>query len=304
MKVLSFSEFIFENESSKNEVEKFLEDGYVIRAAKKGQSLSPNKIIISEDNPHSYGLLYCDSEGKEKNKIWIPRETVKLAEDGEDFVLTIHPDKVWINKSSNRVALEDFLEDYHQQKIENTTSPESLISDITADITTLLDTLDLPFDVEKIEQKQDGEFEITLGNGTLMDFKKGKNGNMFDSMDFYHQPSDFQPCLSISKKEGCPEFYCHTPELGKRNFSCELDEVPKDPYFNFLVRKCLGKETHGDGECLLKYLIDKASENRSGPSTETDKELETKKFLNDLKSVVSTYVPEEKLRQLLPQILK
>lgn len=303
MKILNFSEFLNESVSEKSEsddIQDFLDDGYLIKVVKGNDIKIPGKIHLSEHNPHSYCLSYFDKGGNEMDKIWIPREFIKFSDEHENPSVVLHPDNNWINKKENRIALEDFIEDYLNYKIEMGSGESDFLEEITSDVFTLLDVLNLPLEIDKIEKTGDHEYEISFKNGGFLDFSKSGPKNLFKSLRFFKSLEDMQPSLTISKKEKDNQFDFHSPEIGKRNFCCQLDEVPENPYFNYLVKKSMGKESHGDEEALLQYFLQKLAQSVNQPNPELPKTLEDKNFAKELKSVVSSFVPDHKLRSLLP----
>jgi hypothetical protein len=303
MGILNFSQFLnesFSNEIQTDEIQNILGDGYLIKVIKGGEDKSSNKIHLSDHNPHSFCLNYFDKNGNEIDKIWIPREFVKITEENEDISVILHPDNRWLSKKENRIALEDFLEDYLNHKIESNVGESDFIDEISSDVFTLLDVLNLPLEINKIEKKGDFEFEVSFKNGGLLGFSKSGPNNLFKSLKFFKNFDDIQPSLSILKKDSDNQFDFHSPEIGKRNFCCQLDEVPESPYYSYLVKKSMGKESHGDEEALLQYFLQKLAQSVNQPNPELPKTLDDKNFAKELKSVVASFVPDQRLRTLLP----
>jgi hypothetical protein len=303
MKILKFTEFLNESHSSEEtvpEIQGFLQDGYMIRTRKKGEDVKNNVILLSDNNPHSYCLSYHDKNGQERDKIWIPKEFLKMTEEGDEIVVTLHPDNKWISKKANRVALEDFVEDYLNHKLEITNSEDQLLKEISADISTILEILELPLTIEKIQKNSDHEYEVYFENGGYLDFSRADSSNLFKSLKFFKDAEDNQPSLIVNRNQSSADFDFSNPELGKRKFSCFLDEAPANPYFNFLVKKSMDKETHGDEESLLQFFLQELAQNANEINPELPRNIENKNFVRDLKSAVSSFVPEEKLRMMLP----
>ena len=173
MKILNFSEFLNESVSGQSEsddIQDFLDDGYLIKVVKGNDSKTPGKIHLSEHNPHSYCLSYFDKDGNEMDKIWIPREFIKISDEHENPSVVLHPDNNWINKKENRIALEDFIEDHLNYKIEMGSGESDFLEEITSDVFTLLDVLNLPLEIDKIEKTGDHEYEVSFKNGGFLDF--------------------------------------------------------------------------------------------------------------------------------------
>jgi len=303
MKILKFSEFLNESNSEEeavSEIRDFLGDGFTIRAMKKGSDVQNGRILLSDHNPHSYCLSYCDKHGDDKDKIWIPKEFLKMSEEGDEIVVTLHPDNKWISKKENRIALEDFIEEYLNHKLEIPNTEEQLLKDISNDVSTLLEILGLPLAIDKISKTGDHEYEVYFERGGYLDLSKNDSTNLFKSMKFFRNIEDNQPSLVVNKNQSSADFNFDDPELGKRNFSCHLDEAPENPYFNFLVKKSMGKETHGDEESLLNFFLQQLTQAANQDNPELSRNIENKNFARELKSAVSTFVPEEKLRTMLP----
>jgi len=62
----------------------------------------------------------------------------------------------------------------------------------------------------------------------------------------------------------------------------------------------MGKETHGDEESLLNFFLQELTQAANQDNPELPRNIENKNFARELKSAVSTFVPEEKLRTMLP----
>lgn len=299
MRVKFFSEFILESETIKTseQIGRFLDDGYKIRVIKKTDDSSPHGILTLDENPHSVCLSYGDDQ-----KFWIPKEVVECSDEGEEVVVYIHPEKLWICNNENRDALEKFLEDFLQHKHDHTKNEEDHLGEIQDDIYTILDALGLEFEITKVEQKDPKNYQIYLKDGGCVDLSRNQHKGIFDALKFYRNIKDGDPVVIVRRNDNSHQFECFPEDLGAKSFDCELGEVPKNPYYNYLVKRSLGMDTHGDGEDLLSYLVDQSPMDSKTPPT-NDKESERRKFLKELKSVVSSYVPEAKLRALLPSPL-
>lgn len=303
MRIFNFIQFINESfslDSENEEIQNFHGDGYSIKVSRIGEEKKPNRICLSEQNPHSYCLNYFDKDGSEIDKIWIPREFLKIAEEGDQITITLHPDNKWISKKDNKIALEDFLEDYLNHRIEFADRDDKNLDEISSDVSTLLEVLNLPLEIEKVEKIGDNQYEVSFKNGCLLDFSKSSPSNLFNLMKFYRNKEDIQPSLSILKKGSDSEFDFHHEDIGKKNFCCQLDEVPLNPYRNYLVRKSVGSETHGDEESLLDFFIQRTSQSPSQINPDLPHTINDKNYLRDLKSVVSSFVPDQKLKNLIP----
>jgi hypothetical protein len=62
----------------------------------------------------------------------------------------------------------------------------------------------------------------------------------------------------------------------------------------------MDKETHGDEESLLQFFLQELAQNANEINPELPRNIENKNFVRELKSAVSSFVPEEKLRTMLP----
>lgn len=298
MRVLKFSEFLLESRSSLLDgVQKFMDDGYKIKVLKKKDFPESDDVLLSDDSPHSYLLSHSGEKGGE---IWIPKDVLDVKdEDGETFVF-VHPEKKWLAKNSNRSSLEDFIESYIQSKIDFQDNESDFLEEIKNDIYIMIDILGVNLEISKVEKLGDKEYQIILKDGGCLDLVKSGRKNLFDTLKFYKSPEDGEPSVTIKRANGSHDFECLPGELGLKKFACNLDEVPKSPYYNFLLRKSLGKDTHGDGESLLNFFVDHVQKNPKSQDLNDDQESERRRFLKELKSVVSSYVSDDKLRSLLP----
>lgn len=299
MRVKFFSEFILESETIKTpeQIARFLDDGYKIRVIKKTDDSTSHGILTLDENPHSVCLSY----GKDQ-KFWIPKEVVDCSDEGEEIVVYIHPEKMWICNNENRDALEKFLESFLQHKYDHTKSDDDQLEEIKDDLYTILDALGLEFEITKVQQKDPKNYQIDLKDGGCVDLSRNHHKGIFDVLKFYRNIEDGDPVVIVRQNDKSHQFECFPEDLGTKSFDCELGEVPKNPYYKYLVRKSLGMDTHGDGEDLLNYFVNQAPVDSKKPTID-DKENDRRKFFKELKSVVSSYVPEDKLRSLLPSPL-
>lgn len=300
MKVLNFSDFINESQNQMNlgDVSSYLGDGLRFRCYPNSQQPECCKIILDDENLHSNSFFYNDLSGKEVDKIWIPKDVTEMEQDGETFVITIHPEKKWFCVGENRKKIEDFLVGFIEFESENSLSENSILEEIEDDLTLVFDILDLDFEIESIHNLGKNNFEIICKGGKQISLKKNGKFNLYSDLDFYNSDQETNPSLKIQNFGDSHSFSVDIPQIGTKNFSCDINDVSGNPFYNILLKKSLKCEKYTDIENFTNHFQKIYPETYKNSHQDPKKEQERKQFLRDLKTVLGDYMSEEKIRTL------
>lgn len=302
MEVLKYSQFILESLNNSNkEIEKIGDDGFLLRACDENiGSEDGSNLFFSDQDENSFCLYFHGDRDETKNKILIPKTAAKIEDRGQNKIIIFHPENKWMSKDRNLEIIEDFIENFLGSKLENKENQKIGFSEVEEDLIFLLDCLGLEFKIESLKQNQKDSFEIFLEKSGKIDLFKKSPRCLYSELRFYPNPENIESSLIIKKNKDRANFECYPEQFTPKFFSCYLDEVPRHPYYNFLVKKSLGQHVGDEAEKLLDYFLEILSKQGSSPSDTSANEEESRRHLREIKSVLASVLPLEKLSLLSP----
>jgi len=315
MRILNFNDFKI-NESDDTEdyisvdgIRPIMDDGYEISAdnfCDSDRTFPMGSIIVTKDNNSSITMAFCGNNGKIQNELSIPKDSVDIKiDDNNNYIVTIDPNRRWLNVTGNRAAIEDFIEDFTNCKMECDNLDIRMIDGIKDDVYTILDIIGIPYDIESADKMDDNQYEVKLGNGMLIDIKKRSNNDMVGNFDVYKKHDDSRPAFSINSDKGKMGFSFDSDDLPTSEVESNITDVSKNDYLNYLLRKSLGIETHSDKERLYKHFVDSINSHDSDYAKSDDIKTQERgkksaDYIKSLKNMVSTFVPEKRISEVYP----
>lgn len=317
-RILNFKDFsINENVTRKGineipDVKKLVDGGYEICAhdfTEDSDDLPVGKILVIKDNQKSICLAYSDYKGRIKCELWIPKDKIKITKDDDsNYVVNMNTYKGFLSSEGNTAKMEDFISDYYDCVIDSDRD-DSLSSKIKDDIESIMDMLGINCEVSNINKLEgENEYEAELNNKMLVGIKKRSINDLVGDFTVYKDKSDYEPSLSIESRNGKINFGFHDSILPKERMESTITGATKDNYINYLMKKSLGVETHEDKERMYDHFIKSAdSLNPDDLKSDDEKKKETAhsllKSIKHMKNLVSDFMPEEKVRGVLPSYI-
>lgn len=255
-------------------------------------SISKSRTILFKNFSDSFELSYANKAGKVLNSIRVPKSVARIerGEDGKVCLITVNK---YQNSEFPLDKLDDFIEDFgNYLAIKNGGRTEMA----KCDIEIILDLLDLPEQVESIKKMGDNQWEATLGNGSLVDFKKRKPHDLMGSFRIYKTKDSTMPCIHLEdfgdSKKSSFNFDNTTSSIIEEPVG--LSELRlRNPYHEFLINKCFGKETKSHEDKFVDYFIQKSKENSwLTPDSNRDPQFER------MKKALSTFLPHREMESI------
>lgn len=314
MRILNFTEFkLNENQSGDYEttdIKNLMDGGYEIICddfLDKDSTPPTGKILVVGDDDSHVKISFCDRFGKMQDGIRIPKDSIKLSKNTDDqYTIKLDPNLRWMNISSNRDKLEDFIEDYINSKLDLETYKTRFIDSIKDDIYFIMDIMGIPCEVQDVKRTDDdNKYEVSLDNGIVIDVKKRSSDELVGNFDVYKKYSDVYPSISINSDSGKMKFIFNPEELDSEEVESNITEISKNDYLNFLLKKSLGLETTDDEERLYKHFLDTV-DRREWDYSDIDEDekkergRKSAKYIKKLKKLVLSFLPETKVKDILP----
>lgn len=314
MRILSFNDFKINESDDTDEhisvdgIRSIMDDGYEISAENFCDfdgTLPIGSIIVTSDNNSSITIAFCGSGGEIENEISIPKDSVDIRMEDNNYLVTIDPERRWLNIPGNRAAVEDFIEDFANCKIESDNHSTRMLDGVKDDVYTILDIIGIPYDIESAEKVDDNQYEVKLANGMLVDVKKRSNNDMVGNFDVYKKHDDMYPAFSINSDKGKMGFSFDSDDIPASEVESNISDINKDDYINYLLRKSLGIETHSDKERLYKHFVDSVNSHdwdyiKSDDIKTQEKGKKSADYIKSLKNMVSTFIPEKRISEVYP----
>jgi hypothetical protein len=316
MRILNFNDFKINESDNTDEyitvdgIRQIMDDGYEISAENfcdSDRTFPMGSIIVTKDSNSSITLAYCGNKGEIENEISIPKDSVDIKNDDDNnYIITIDPDRRWLNVTGNRAAIEDFIEDFTNCKMECDGNTTRMLDGVKGDVYTILDIIGIPYDIESAEKVDANQYEVKLGNGMLIDVKKRSHDDMVGNFDVYKKHDATYPSFSIRSDKGKMGFHFDSDDLPASEVESDIMDVSKNDYLNYLLKKSLGIETHSDKERLYKHFVDSINSHdfdyiKSDDIKTQEKGKRSADYIKSLKNMVSTFVPEKRISEVYPR---
>jgi hypothetical protein len=315
MRILKFNEFSI-NESESEvvayevpDVKNIMDDGYEISAESflDTESTPPTgKILVIKDGDNSITISFCDRFGKMDNELNISKDSVKITKNSDDgYTIKVDPNLRWLNTGNNRDNLEDFIEEFVNCKMDTETYGTRLKDGIKDDVYFIMDAMGIPCEVTEFQKlEDDNKYEVTLDNGMVIDAKKRTSDDLVGNFDIYKKHSDIYPSVSIKSDSGKMLFTFKPEEMDPVEIESNITEIGKDDYLNYLLKKSLGVDSTIDEERLYNHFV-KSIEDHGEYSDDDGDEMQERgrasaKRIKDLKKLISSFLPESKIREIYP----
>ena len=299
MEVLNFDRFFKINESIKNRRPNVIEnDGeYIINVldVTKDTSLRvPRKILFSENNG-TVNLFYIKKSGKELDSINVPISSVFLKRDSSGNVVSIIFDKYKNQIGISHDSIDDFIEGFRNYL--HLKNNKSYLS-VEGDIEMILDLIGIEPPIKELSNIKDLKWECKMEDGSFIEIEKRSPLDFFSCFKFYAPEEKYTPSININNKSKTISF------LIKKDDSDLIIEEPggitnilKDnPYYKYLIRRSLKKESDQERNNLTDYFKDfiKTAPSKNGDNTES----ESIDSINRMKKVLSVFLSKEEIEDI------
>lgn len=314
MKILNFLEFTL-NESTEVTpdefykvpgVNNFMEDGYEISARNHIESDEYPAFEISaiEENPTAIKICYCDEHGNPMEDIWLPKDSLDVKmQDQDDIIITIHPECRWINDSSNREKLEEFIENFDNFRTDQDDKENRRSESIKDDLENFLDAIGFEVSVKDINNTGNGQYEVYLDNDLCATVNKRSLADIIGKISLYREKIIGDPCIEITGDRNGITLVSNIPDLFKKEVECQIDDFEDNPYLRYLLKKPLDLDTNSDRENLASYYSSVQRNHDKGRYESEDEKVRTSAreesyHIKDLRKMLSQFLSEERLRKI------
>lgn len=310
-RILNFREFMIKESESFNyeidEIKNIIEDGYEIFAENfsGNESIPPvGKLLITSQDDNNVTISFCDRFGKMDKKINLPKDSIKINKIQENqYSIKIDPNQRWLNKRSNREILEDFIEDYINSKIDNETYKTRQSDTVKDDVYFIMEILGVPCEVKDLKKCEDGKYEISLTNDMQVDIRKKSPDQFIGNFEIFRKKSDVYPSVSINSERGKTILNFNIDDFEEEEIESDIQDINKNDYLNYLLKKSLGIENSEDEERLYNHFLE--VENREdwkyNDLDEKEKQERSKKdekYVKKLKKLLRFFISDKKIREV------
>ena len=248
--------------------------------------------IDEEDNLE---LAYLDKRIKLPSKCCDVKKTPSFAS------IEIKPYTSWFSKEENREMLENFIEDYLNDK---TQQKHDEVSSAKSDIQIILDSIGIDGNVTDCRKISDCFYEADLDNGLQVEIKKSNPNDLFKNFKIYKDSNSKFADVKL-KRNGIGkfvEFRC--PGGTYSETSDSISSLFKMPTTKYLMGVCLGSlEKDKESELLshLQKLIKYHSKEKTNVKKYEMEKEEIQRLKDMLSHTLKTSDLEEMVRGLAPE---
>ncbi len=259
--------------------------------------------LLVKKNGKSICLGYLGNNKKTVGHFWVPLDAVEISpSEGKVSKVVFDPRKKWITLNPNLSKVEDFIEsllDYSENGSKENT--EILRGKAKDDVEIILDILGVDSSIDQFSDTGENSWEALLKNGSLVEVKKRSDDDLMGSFKIYNNHKDAIPSMQIKNSRG--------EKFSKFNLGGDIEveepigitDMKSDhPYYNFLKKKSLGKETSADKELLMDYYMGILNDNKSQEIEEGEDTEKKKKKLADIKrieKVITSFLTPDELEE-------
>jgi hypothetical protein len=217
-----------------------------------------DRIFISKKNDKSIGLSFIGKNGEEQECLWIPKEAIGVRNSGDSLEIKIRPYSKWMMNPENCNKLEDFIEDFadrlESSKIWGSNKMKRQAQD---DVEVLLDLFDHDSAVKSFDECGENQWDAELEDGKIIEITKRNPEDLMATFKVFPDKNSSSPTLTIVNKHPNPKTIFNVDPLGR----IEIDGIligsrNQNPYFKYLIKKCLGTETSADQSLFYDYFQD------------------------------------------------
>jgi hypothetical protein len=266
-KLLNFKDYLgslFESSYKLPDVESTSEGGYKMTVSdfsdgKEGEK--SDKIFISKQNDKAIGLSFVGKNGKEHECLWIPKEAIDFRNSEDALEIKIRPYSKWMNNPQNCNQLEDFIEDFADHvETSKIWGSDKMKRQAQDDVEILLDIFDHNSSIKSFEKCGENQWDAELEDGKVIEITKRNPDDMMATFKIFPNRNSGVPTLTIINKKPDPKTIFNIEPVGQ----IEIDGIlmgmrNQNPYFSYLIKKCLGSETSSDQSELYDYFQDSVS---------------------------------------------
>lgn len=231
-------------------------------------------------------------------KIRIPKNSCEVHEKPEYSVIEIKPYTKWIDSSSSRDELDDFIEEYINVR---SVGEKDVVSNVSDDIEIVLDMLGLNGKVKSCDCVKDNFFEADLDNGMQIELRKSQDDDLFKNFKIYKDSSSKYPDVKI-KRSGVGKICEFRTKMGEFSETGDsIRDLLKQPCTNYLIHFSLDIPKEEAGNQLLshyKNLLKHHEFKNEGSSYNASKHEMEKKEINRIKQILRNSVSEEDLEKI------
>ncbi len=231
-------------------------------------------------------------------KLKIPAKSCEVHEKGDFSVIEIKPYTKWVDSDSSREHLENFIEDYINDRTKRDIDPALKVSD---DIELVMDLIGIDTKVKNCDCIKENFFEADLENGMQVELKKSHEDDIVKTLKFYKDSFSRFPDIKF-KRSGVGkvgEFRTKMGEFSETGDS--ISDLLKQPCTKYLMQHSLGKpEVQSETEVLDHYkklLKHHEFKNESSSFNPAKHEME-KKEINRVKQILRNSISEQDLEKL------
>jgi len=258
---------------------------------------APNNGMIGYaiDEEENLELSYLDKKLKIPGKCCDVKKTPNFAS------IEIKPYTSWFSKEENREMLENFIEDYlndrTHQKVDEVSSAKS-------DIQIILDSIGVNGNVTNCRKISDCFYEADLDNGLQVEIKKSNENDLFKNLKIYKDSNSKFADVKL-KRSGVGqyiEFRCPGGSYSETGDS--ISSLFKMPTTKYLMGVCLGsieKDKEADLLSHLQKLIKYHSKEKTNVNKYEMEKEEIQRLKDMLSHTLKTSDLEEMIRGISPE---
>lgn len=308
-KILNFQQFSILESNDSSEylipgINPYMMDGYEIIASDCTSSDPVDgKLSIRKDSGTSLLLTF----GKDDSDIWIPKDSIKIEMNDDNYTLTIDPESKWFNKPENRNIIEDFIESFDSHRIDLLSKDARTSNSVRDDIDTILDMLGMQMEISGIEKISDDEYDVSFSNGINMSHKRRSPNDIIGTIKMYLDSKSDRPGIVISSAKDGINLISSIDDIVDKNIETSFSDIKNNPYHRYLLKRPMNMDTNFDKEELYKHYLDSInSSDRNKLNSEDDNIADSARnnisYLKDLRKLVSEYVSSDKIREISPDL--
>ena len=308
-KILNFNQFsISESNDSGGYlipgINPYMMGGYEITASDCiGSGQMDGNLSIKKDSGSSLLLSF----GKEDSDIWIPKDSIKIEKNEDNYILTIDPESRWFNKPGNRNIIEDFIESFDSHRIDLESKDNRNSNSIRDDIDTILDMLGIEMEISTIEKISVDEYDVLFSNGINMSHKRRSPNDIIGTTKMYLNSKSDRPNIIISSNKSGINLISSVDDIIDNDIETSFTSIKNNPYHRYLLKRPLGMDTNLDKEELYKHYLDNINsrdreELNSDDVNIADSARSNMAYLKALRKLVAEYISADKIREISPDL--
>jgi hypothetical protein len=234
-------------------------------------------------------------------KLILPKNTCEVKKSPQFASIEIKPYTKWFSNEANREILENFVEDYLNDRI---LKPKDEDESVISDIELVLDTIGIPGNVTNFTKISDNFYEANLSNGIEVELKKHHKNDIFKALKIYKDKNSKFPDIKL-KRNGLGKQVEFRSRKGVFSETADtLSSLFKIPTTKYLVGVCLSSIDKQKEEELIEHLKKLAkyhSKDLSSPQKYEMEKNEIERIKDILSNTMDTIHLEEMVRGISPE---